>query len=69
MLALHNLHIIHENTNDIFIDNGLILSAAPDAAGSKAVQHLHFDNCIAFPGLINSHDHLDFDLFPQLGNR
>src|SRR6185312_3718720 len=24
---------------------------------------------IAFPGLINSHDHLDFNLFPQLGNR
>src|ERR1044072_594357 len=69
MLALHNLHIIHENIKDIFIDNGFILSAAPDAAGSNTVQHLHFDNCIAFPGLINSHDHLDFDLFPQLGNR
>jgi cytosine/adenosine deaminase-related metal-dependent hydrolase len=24
---------------------------------------------IAFPGLINSHDHLDFNLFPQLGER
>ena len=22
-----------------------------------------------FPGLINSHDHLDFNLFPQTGNR
>lgn len=30
---------------------------------------LHFDNSIIFPGLINSHDHLDFNLFPQLGNR
>jgi cytosine/adenosine deaminase-related metal-dependent hydrolase len=69
MLALHNLHIIHENVKDIFIDNGMILSAAPDAAGSNTVRHLHFDSCIAFPGLINSHDHLDFDLFPQLGNR
>ncbi|WP_431200330.1 hypothetical protein ACQ86K_10855 [Mucilaginibacter sp. P19] len=26
-------------------------------------------NAIAFPGLINSHDHLDFNLFPQLGNK
>jgi cytosine/adenosine deaminase-related metal-dependent hydrolase len=30
---------------------------------------LHFDDCIVFPGLINSHEHLDFNLFPQLGNR
>ena len=30
---------------------------------------LDFDDAIALPGLINSHDHLDFDLFPRLGNR
>jgi cytosine/adenosine deaminase-related metal-dependent hydrolase len=30
---------------------------------------LSFENAIALPGLINSHDHLDFDLFPRLGNR
>ena len=24
---------------------------------------------LLFPGLINSHDHLDFNLFPQTGNR
>ncbi len=29
---------------------------------------LNFDSAIAFPGLINSHDHLDFNLFPQLRN-
>ena len=28
-----------------------------------------FENAFVFPGLINSHDHLDFNLFPQLGNR
>jgi len=28
-----------------------------------------FSNAIVFPGLINSHDHLDFDLFPQLGDK
>lgn len=31
--------------------------------------HLTFDNAIIFPGLINSHDHLDFNLFPALGNK
>jgi len=30
---------------------------------------LYFDDVMAFPGLINSHDHLDFNLFPRLGNR
>ena len=28
-----------------------------------------FKNAIAFPGLINSHDHLEFNLFPSLGNK
>jgi len=32
-------------------------------------QDLFFKDAIAYPGLINSHDHLDFNSFPQLGNR
>jgi cytosine/adenosine deaminase-related metal-dependent hydrolase len=28
-----------------------------------------FENAIAFPGLINSHDHLEFNVFPRLGSR
>jgi len=30
---------------------------------------INFTNAIVFPGLINSHDHLDFNLFPQLGDK
>jgi cytosine/adenosine deaminase-related metal-dependent hydrolase len=30
---------------------------------------LDFDGALAFPGLINSHDHLEFNLFPKLGNK
>ena len=30
---------------------------------------IEFNNAIAFPGLINSHDHLEFSLFPKLGSR
>jgi cytosine/adenosine deaminase-related metal-dependent hydrolase len=30
---------------------------------------LTFEDVLAFPGLINSHDHLDFNLFERLGNR
>lgn len=69
MLTLHNLHIINEGAKDIFVDKGLIHFTATGAETTEAGQHLHFENCIAFPGLINSHDHLDFDLFPRLGNR
>ncbi len=31
--------------------------------------NLTFNNAIVFPGIINSHDHLDFNLFPSLGDR
>lgn len=37
------------------------------AAGGHKVDHaagLSFDDALVIPGLINSHDHLDFDLFP-----
>jgi cytosine/adenosine deaminase-related metal-dependent hydrolase len=30
---------------------------------------INFSDAVAFPGLINSHDHLEFNLYPQLGNR
>jgi hypothetical protein len=30
---------------------------------------LDFQGALAFPGLINSHDHLEFNLFPKLGNK
>jgi len=28
-----------------------------------------FTDAFSFPGLVNSHDHFDFNLFPKLGNR
>jgi cytosine/adenosine deaminase-related metal-dependent hydrolase/SAM-dependent methyltransferase len=36
-----------------------------DEGGQNAVLDLH--GLLAFPGLINSHDHLEFALFPRLG--
>ncbi len=38
------------------------------AFGYKDNNVLDFDGAIAFPGIINSHDHLEFNLFPKLGN-
>src|ERR1700744_6413118 len=69
-MLLHNVAIVgKEAITDIGIQNGKInaidlsISALPDE------QTFYFDNAIAFPGLINSHDHLEFNLFPQLGNK
>lgn len=38
------------------------------SAGANCGLKFNFNNAVAFPGLINSHDHLDFNLFPQLGD-
>jgi cytosine/adenosine deaminase-related metal-dependent hydrolase len=50
------------------INKGKIDEVIPMAIAGDAPD-LRFDDVLVFPGLINSHDHLDFNLFPQLGNR
>src|ERR1700744_272065 len=44
-------------------------STRHDTRSQPAELTLSFDGALVFPGLINSHDHLDFNLFPPLGNR
>jgi cytosine/adenosine deaminase-related metal-dependent hydrolase len=51
----------------ISISGGKITEIAPTIADGR--EQLTFVDAIAFPGLINSHDHLDFNLFPQFGNQ
>lgn len=70
MIFLHDVEVINEKIKSILIDNGLVyFNDAKPKSNSSGSHHLYFDNCIAFPGLINSHDHLDFNLFPKLGNK
>jgi len=67
-MLLKNVHIVGAPApQHIHIQNGKIKAVA-DADGDQATSSLSFENAIAFPGLINSHDHLDFNLFPQIGN-
>ena len=72
-MLLCNLNIIgYESKKYIRIENEKIKEIADDeklSSESSSTLRLYFDNAIAFPGLINSHDHLDFNLFPRLGNR
>jgi cytosine/adenosine deaminase-related metal-dependent hydrolase len=37
-------------------------------ASSGSIQTVDLKGYLAFPGLINAHDHLEFNLFPRLGN-
>ena len=55
-MLLTGLTIINSTENSITIDNDIDVE-------------LNFENALVFPGLVNSHDHLDFNLFPQLGNK
>ena len=71
-MRLLNIHIAgDEGVKHIRIEGGRIshitgeVSLFPPSDGDLS---LSFENSIVFPGLINSHDHLDFDLFPFLGN-
>jgi cytosine/adenosine deaminase-related metal-dependent hydrolase len=70
MIVLHHVDILNTGIKNIVI-NGQKISAVSDhntSALDDDTLHLEFEDCIAFPGLINSHDHLDFNLFPALGN-
>jgi cytosine/adenosine deaminase-related metal-dependent hydrolase len=71
MLTLHNVQVMGQGLRNIELKHGRISSLQPAAATSKKNKagHLHFEHGVAFPGLINSHDHLHFNLFPRLGNR
>jgi cytosine/adenosine deaminase-related metal-dependent hydrolase len=72
-VLLQNLNIIGTaGPKDIFIKGSKIETVSPAGSGEcKQVNgiSLSFTNAIAFPGLINSHDHLDFNLFPQIRNK
>lgn len=64
-MLLRNLHIVgkENSATDIRLDGDKIAEIGEQKAGKS----IDFDKAIAFPGLINAHDHLEFNLFPQLG--
>jgi cytosine/adenosine deaminase-related metal-dependent hydrolase len=55
-MIINNQHIKKINTD-------------PSLSNEENDLSFYFENALVFPGLINSHDHLDFNLFPRLGNR
>lgn len=65
-MRLQNVHIIaQKEPKDLCLVGDRIVEVA--SAGSRPADKeicLSFDGALVLPGLINSHDHLDFDLFP-----
>ncbi|MEW5974609.1 MAG: amidohydrolase family protein [Acidobacteriota bacterium] len=59
----------------LLIRNGRIESVLPGSANvgclslDPTTARLDLTGCLILPGLINAHDHLEFSLFPRLGNR
>lgn len=63
-----------EGLHSILIERDKITASGTSVSPAVSLSHsspisLSIPGAIAFPGLINSHDHLDFNLFPLLGNR
>lgn len=72
-MILRNLNIVggNEYKVDIRIEKKFItgIKTSGILKLSKDDFEINFEDCIAFPGLINSHDHLEFNLYPQLGHK
>jgi cytosine/adenosine deaminase-related metal-dependent hydrolase len=73
-MLLCNLHIVgKKGLQNIKVSSNKItaVTEAKEHSINKKENEtqIEFTDAIAFPGLINSHDHLDFNLFHQTGNR
>jgi len=72
-MRLCNLNIIEtDRLQHIQVEKGIIKAVTDNEKALENIPkewRIEFESAIAFPGLINSHDHLDFNLFPKLGNR
>ncbi len=67
-MVLNNVLLIDNNRPvNVQIGGDKITNVTGDTI--KDQEQIQFDNALIFPGLINSHDHLDFNLFPQLGDK
>ncbi|HMS34968.1 MAG TPA: amidohydrolase family protein [Ignavibacteria bacterium] len=72
-MILKNLYIAGKDNNkyDIRINNDIISEIYP--SGNPCPPNndpaIDLNGFISFPGLINSHDHLEFNLYPRLGHK
>jgi cytosine/adenosine deaminase-related metal-dependent hydrolase len=65
-MILRGVEVVGERSpaRSVVTTAGRITGDRPPFAGERVRE---LDGAIAFPGLVNSHDHLEFDLHPRLG--
>ena len=51
---------------DLEICSGRIRAISRSIEARRNARCLDLSGCLVLPGLINAHDHLEFDLFPRL---
>lgn len=72
-MILKNLYIAGKDNNkyDIRINNDIISEVYPSGNPCPVNNDpaIDLNGFISFPGLINSHDHLEFNLYPRLGHK
>lgn len=68
-MILSNLNMVGsgKTVNIRVVDTKIACISHTEIPADSGILKLTFDNALVFPGLINSHDHLDFNLFPRLG--
>ncbi|WDF53806.1 amidohydrolase family protein [Mucilaginibacter sp. KACC 22063] len=66
-MLLQNVKILPENKNrDILLSHGIIERVEENGGiNTYNIPVIDLDGAVAVPGFINSHDHLDFNLFPR----
>lgn len=64
-MVLHNLHFLSQSSPVHIAINGKYIAAINENIDIPTAT-IRFENALAIPGLINSHDHLDFNCFPPL---
>lgn len=53
---------------DIRLCNGIVAEIGLKLTPRKGEKIIHFEDHFIYPGLINSHDHLEMNLYPRMGN-
>jgi len=67
-MVLNNVTLLHgTDPVNIFVKDGKIAGIS-DANPVQGISSITFTGTLALPGLINSHDHLDFNCFSVLGD-
>ncbi len=74
-MLLRNVCIVGEEDRlpkELWVERNTIQAVLPTGALKQDIEKkkaIVFNNAIAFPALANSHEHLDFNLFPPIGNK